>query len=193
MKIYTRTGDGGTTGLLAGGRVSKASARMEACGDVDELNAVLGLAACYLAAEPHSPELEQLRLLLRRLQSTLFVVGAELATAPGHRTPSVEPVGKQSIAELEQAIDNLSEKQPPPASFVLPGGTPAAAALHLARTVCRRAERAAVAVMEEEQVRAEAVTYLNRLSDLLFVMAQAANRAAGVQEALWSRKDAASE
>ncbi len=170
MKIYTRTGDAGTTGLLGGSRAAKTSLRIVAIGDVDELNATLGLAG-------GGEELD-------RLQRWLFDVGAELAAPPGGRfdKPSVEA---RHVEWLEAAIDRHMAALPPLRAFVLPGGSPAAASLHLARAVCRRAERAILALHDEEPVRENVRVFVNRLSDYLFAAARAANAAAGVPDVEW--------
>lgn len=171
-RIYTRTGDHGTTRLASGQPVSKATPRVEAYGAVDEANACLGLARLHTAADP------ALDAMLARIQNELFDLGADLATPPkdGEAEGSVLRIVQSQVDRLESEIDALNDALPPLASFVLPGGTPAAAALHLARTVCRRAEREAVRLGEAgEPVGPEALRYLNRLSDLLFVAARWAN------------------
>ncbi|MEO8812804.1 MAG: cob(I)yrinic acid a,c-diamide adenosyltransferase [Caulobacteraceae bacterium] len=171
-KIYTRTGDAGTTRLASGAAVSKASARVKAYGEVDELNATLGVARLAARADT------ALDTTLARIQNELFDLGADLATPAGKAgaAPALRIVPAQT-ERLEREIDAMNEGLAPLTSFVLPGGSAASAALHLARTVCRRAERAAVAFGhgEESGVHAEALRYLNRLSDLLFVAARAAN------------------
>jgi cob(I)alamin adenosyltransferase len=179
MKIYTKTGDRGDTGLFGGVRVSKASERVAVYGDVDELNSALGVAR----AHGHDPPLDT---LLQTIQAELFQVGAELATVPGKEDRLGIPfVGDAEIAVLERAIDAAESELEPLKTFVLPGGSPAAAALHLARCVCRRAERAAVGLGANEPVRGEVVIYLNRLSDLLFVLARLANHRAKVPDVPW--------
>jgi cob(I)alamin adenosyltransferase len=179
MKIYTRTGDDGTTGLFGGGRVKKASLRVEAYGTVDELNAALGVARATKLPE-------SIDAVLAEVQVDLFALGAELACVPGKEEKLGMPLlSSEEGARLERAIDAAEEGLPPLTSFVLPGGTPQAAALHLARTVCRRAERAVLAI-EEAPSRAEVVVYLNRLSDLLFVLARRANHVAGVVDVPWA-------
>ncbi len=180
MKIYTKRGDRGETSLLGNEPASKASLRVCAYGDVDELNATLGLARTHLA--PRDGELDA---ILAGLQSALFDLGAELATPPGAAGKASTPVGPEDVARLERIIDRLQEELEPQKHFVLPGGSPAAAALHLARTVCRRAERSVVALREKEPVGADALVFLNRLSDLLFVMARAANARAAVADVPW--------
>lgn len=177
MRIYTKTGDDGTTGLYGGLRLSKAAHRVEAYGTVDELNAVLGWArAAGLPGE--------LDRTLERVQDDCFRLGAFLACAPG-KDPGVARLSDADVARLEQAIDRLEADLPPLRTFVLPGGGEAAARLHVARTVCRRAERAVVGLAAAEALDGVFVRWLNRLSDLLFVQARAANAAAGVADVPW--------
>jgi cob(I)alamin adenosyltransferase len=180
MKIYTKTGDDGETGLFGGERVKKNDARVDAYGSVDETNALLGVArAAGLSAA--------LEAILERIQSQLFVLGAELATPASHRPRLKLPLlGAGEVTQLEQEIDRLEADLPPLQTFVLPAGSPGAAALHHARTVCRRAERAVVGVQDSAQLRGELVVYLNRLSDLLFVMARHQNQSAGVADVAWA-------
>ena len=173
MKIYTRTGDRGETSLFGGTRVSKSDPRIEAYGTVDELNSFLGAARAHGVPGELETELE-------RAQNDLFEIGAQLAS-PG--TDRFRGVDARRTSELEAAIDALESHLPALTSFVLPGGSAAAARLHVARTVCRRAERAVVALGEEAA--ADAITYLNRLSDYLFVAARFANRQAGAEETTW--------
>ena len=177
-RIYTRTGDRGSTRLATGEPVSKASLRVSAYGDVDETNACIGLARLHADAE--------LDALLARIQNDLFDLGADLAT-PDSEEVKWEPLRilDSQVDRLEREIDQLNADLAPLDSFVLPAGTPAAAHLHLARTVCRRAERACVALIAEEKdaVSPAALKYLNRLSDLLFVAARHANRQDG--DVLW--------
>jgi len=177
MKIYTRTGDDGTTGLYGGVRVPKDDPRVEAYGTVDETNAALGLARA--AGLP--PEVEA---VLATAQSTLFDVGAALAT-PSDRANAAATVGEDDVALLEGAIDVLEARLAPLQTFVLPGGTEAAARLHVARTVCRRAERLVVALARRAPVAPAIVRWLNRLSDLLFVQARYANHVAKVPDVPW--------
>lgn len=177
MKIYTRGGDDGSTGLFGGGRVAKCHARVAAYGAVDELNACLG----WARAAPLPGPLDE---VLARVQAECFRVGAVLASPPG-RDPGVCPVGDAEVAALEAAIDALEEGLPPLRNFILPGGAEGAARLHLARTLCRRAERAVVALAQEEAVDGVLVRWLNRLSDLLFVQARAANHEAGRGDEPW--------
>jgi len=181
VKIYTRTGDAGDTGLLGGGRVRKDDPRVAAYGQVDELCAVLGFA---LALEPQDFS----RAALERIQRDQFTIGAELATpdpaALGRVLPG-DPIGESEILALETIIDAREEELAPLTNFILPGGTPKAAALHVARTVCRRAERAVVSLAHGVRVSPAIVTYLNRLSDLLFVLARSANAAGGRADVKW--------
>ena len=185
MKIYTKAGDSGETGLFGGSRVAKDDARVEAYGTVDELNCALG--AARAALPPDSP----LDPLLARLQSELFDLGAELATPPARldsKLGAKVPLATDArIAALEAEIDRMEEELSPLKTFILPGGTPAAAALHLARGVCRRAERRTVTLahLDAVAVRPEALRYLNRLSDLLFVLARYANHTAGLPDVPW--------
>lgn len=179
MKIYTRTGDRGETGLLGSPRVRKSDPRVEAYGEVDELNAAIGAARASL----EDPEIDA---HLARVQDELFRVGAELATPPGAKQrPAVPPVDPGFAERLEQAMDGWDRELPPLRHFVLPGGTRGAAALHLARCVCRRAERRAVALAGASEVAPPVLGYLNRLSDFLFVAARVANRRAGRDETVW--------
>jgi len=179
MKIYTKTGDAGDTGLFGGARVSKACPRVEAYGEIDELNSVLGLAL----AEPFD---DSVTALLTDVQSRLFDLGAELATAPDSKVALGIPlIGDEQVGALESAIDRAESELEPLKTFVLPGGSRAAAHLHLARTVCRRAERRLVALASEETVRPEAIRYVNRLSDALFVLARLANHRAGIADVPW--------
>lgn len=180
MKIYTRRGDGGETDLLGGGRVGKDDRRVEAYGEVDELNACLGAAA---SASPHA----DLRDLVRALQATLFSLGAHLASPDEARREraAIPGVGEADVEELEKRIDALEAELLPLQRFILPGGSPAAAAFHVARTVCRRAERRAVALARGEPLSPVALRYLNRLSDLLFVVARVENRRSGVPDVEW--------
>lgn len=177
MKIYTKTGDAGETGLFDGTRVPKSDARVATYGEVDELNACLGLARSA-SGDP------QLTGMLERLQRDLFALGATLAD-PAHRIAdrvTKAAIAPEDIAQLEEWIDTLETELTPLRRFILPGGTQSAAALHLARTVCRRAERAMVALGGLEP---ELLIYVNRVSDLLFVMARAANHRTNTAETEW--------
>jgi cob(I)alamin adenosyltransferase len=174
-KIYTRTGDAGTTGLGNGERVPKDHLRVEAYGTVDELNSAIGV----LLATPELPA--PVADCLTRVQHRLFDLGGELCL-PGHRA-----IGAEAVARLEEHLDAFNADLPPLKDFVLPGGAPSAAACHLARTVCRRAERRCWRLAGEESVNEFALQYLNRLSDLLFVIARLLNRAAGRDEPIWQK------
>jgi cob(I)alamin adenosyltransferase len=179
-KIYTRRGDDGSTGLFGGPRVRKDDLRVSAYGDVDELNSTLGVAREQVLEQP------DLRALIDALQSELFTLGAELATPDAEQAPKEVPrITAQHVTRLEQEIDRLTGELPEMKNFILPGGSSAGAALHLCRTVCRRAERKAVSLADGSPVSALALAYLNRLSDLLFVMARAANLRAGGREIPW--------
>jgi cob(I)alamin adenosyltransferase len=181
VKIYTRTGDTGETALFGGGRVSKDHPRTAAYGDVDELNSAIGVARATAPTELFDE-------LLEGIQRDLFAIGGQLAT------PEPEKVAKaiakavlppERVESFERVMDDAEGELPPLRAFVLPGGTPKAAALHLARTVCRRAERSVVRVMREEAVPAEILVYLNRVSDLLFTLARLANHRAGAGDITW--------
>ncbi len=183
-KIYTRTGDDGTTGLGSGERRRKDDLRVEAYGTVDETNAAIGIARLSTAAA------EELDAMLVRIQNDLFDLGADLATPPTDTPLPYEAlrIVQDQVDRLEREIDTLNAKLAPLRSFVLPGGTPAAAALHLARTICRRAERLMVTLAAQEPVGAPALKYVNRLSDFLFVAARYANHEAegeGGGDVLW--------
>lgn len=178
MKIYTRTGDDGTTGLFGAGRVAKDHARIEAIGTVDETNAAIGVAH---ASSGHQPNIRE---LLSRLQHELFVAGADLATPLSARA-NTQRISQEHITNLELAIDALGEPLAPLKHFVLPGGTDLAARLHLARVVCRRAERRVVTLDRLELLNELVVIYLNRLSDLLFVLARRANHNADSPDVFW--------
>jgi cob(I)alamin adenosyltransferase len=178
VKIYTRTGDDGSTALLGPGRVLKSAPRIEAYGSVDETNAALGTARAldadgWLAGE------------IASIQSQLFNLGAELATTTPQARAGLECIAEADVETLERTIDRLEQDLPPLASFILPGGSLLAAQLHFARTVCRRAERRVVALHELEGGEPRLVRYLNRLGDLLFVMARWCNRRAGGPEIEW--------
>jgi cob(I)alamin adenosyltransferase len=184
MKIYTKAGDGGQTALFGGQSVAKDVPRVEAYGTVDELNACLGLVGAVTNSLP-----ADLAALLARVQSELFDLGAELATPPeraddrlAYRVPLMEPAG---VEALEAEIDRYETELTPLKTFILPGGTRAAATLHLARTVCRRAERRVVTLAACESVNPEVIRYLNRLSDLLFVLARVANHRADMPDVPW--------
>jgi cob(I)alamin adenosyltransferase len=180
VRIYTRTGDGGETALLGGQRVRKSALRVEAYGELDELNACLGLAVAAGADA-------QTAKLLVEIQRHLFALSARVADAreAGATPPEKTTFPEAHVAMLEGAIDQAEAVLPPLKTFVIPGGTELAARLHLARTVCRRAERRLVALAAQDNVPSIFLAYLNRLSDLLFVLARAANHRAGVAETPW--------
>ena len=178
VKIYTRTGDDGTTGVLGPGRVRKDDPRIEACGSVDELNASLGVARSLDAGGWVTSE-------LAAIQARLFSLGAELAATAPAPLANVERITDADVWALEQAIDRLDAGLPPLVNFVLPAGHVLAAQLHLSRTVCRRAERRVVTLGKRAALEPRLVHYLNRLADLLFVMARWCNRRAGVAEVEW--------
>ena len=181
LKIYTRTGDAGDTGLFGGGRVAKDDPRVEAYGDVDELNAAIGLARA-IELMPHIDE------VLVPIQRDLFAIGSLLATPDREKMRAQldkARVDEDRITQLERAIDAGEAELEPLRAFIIPGGTPKAAALHVARTVCRRAERRVVSLSHGVEIPALVVIYLNRLSDLLFVLARVANRRAGAGEVTW--------
>jgi len=180
MRIYTKGGDAGQTGLVGGQRVAKCDARVAAYGDVDELNAVLG--TCRTLALP-----DEVSAVLAAVQAQLFTLGSELATPePSKARGAVPHTQADWSVALEQSIDAFDGALPELRNFILPGGTPGAAQLHLARTVCRRAERAVVALAEHAEVSAEVLRYLNRLSDWLFMAARLCNARAGVADVPWS-------
>lgn len=179
MKIYTRTGDQGDTALFGGGRVSKSHGRVEAYGTIDELNAILGVAR---AGNPS----EQADAWLRDVQQQLFHLGADLATPLDAKADWIVRVTPQEIKRLEEGIDRMTETLEPLRNFILPGGTFAAAQLHVARTVCRRAERLIVALAESEEINPNAIAYVNRLSDWLFTLSRYENQQAGESEQKWA-------
>jgi cob(I)alamin adenosyltransferase len=181
QRIYTKTGDAGETGLFGGGRVPKSHPRVEAYGAVDELNAVLGWACTSIRTE-------WIGDVLRRVQPDLFAIGAHLATPAmeGRTGPKLPPLPHHRIAVLESSIDTAEAELPELRSFILPGGSPGGAALHVARTVCRRAERRVVELARAEAVADVILVYLNRLSDLLFVVARLENNRSGAAEQTWS-------
>lgn len=180
-RIYTRTGDGGETGLFGGGRVAKDHPRVEAYGSVDELNAIIGWAILHTRHD-------STRARLLTLQSDLFALGAHLATPPpatGRRAPRLPSLPASRPMEMESWMDEADESLEPLRSFILPGGSNGAAALHIARTVCRRAERAVVTLQQETDVDPFALVFLNRLSDYLFVAARLENRIVGLADQPW--------
>jgi cob(I)alamin adenosyltransferase len=182
MKIYTKTGDRGETGLFRGPRVPKHHLRVEAYGGVDELNAVLGIALC----EIHHTEIHD---LVSSLQHQLFEVGADLATPPQDKEDGRLRIPASMVESLEKAIDHFDASLPELGQFILPGGNKGGAWLHYARTVCRRAERGVTLLAEQNSVNTEILRYLNRLSDLLFVLARAENQSSGESETIWKKRN----
>jgi len=193
VKIYTKTGDNGETGLLGGARVAKDTLRVEALGSVDEVNAALGVAI----AELKSQRDDDLLALLATVQGHLFEVGAELATPKSSSAPSTSSptprIAGEHVAYLEREIDRLDTELTPLRAFILPGGSRGGALFHVARTVCRRAERAVVRLSRVEPVEREVLSYLNRLSDLLFVVARLVNAREGRWEVQWRPPDTSSK
>jgi cob(I)alamin adenosyltransferase len=175
-KIYTRTGDDGTTGLGTGERVSKDSLRVEVFGTVDELNSAIGVILSFDSLDADLVD------CLTRIQRQLFDLGGEMCL------PGTVAIGADTVADLEKQLDTFNTDLPPLKDFVLPGGHPVAASCQVARAVCRRAERRTWALARDEEVNGEALKYLNRLSDLLFVIARVLNRRAGVAEPLWGQR-----
>jgi cob(I)alamin adenosyltransferase len=193
-RVYTRTGDKGTTHLVGGAEVAKDSPRIEAFGTVDELNSILGLARTFNeqvlasgASGPAGDAARELEGILMGLQNELFDLGSQLATPPGSEYPGMLVVGDAEVAALEKCIDRCQEDLKPLESFILPGGGTVAAFLHQARTVCRRAERRVIELAHVETIDAGAIRYLNRLSDLLFVLSRWVALHAGTPEYLWER------
>ncbi len=189
-RIYTRTGDDGTTGLVGGERVAKTDLRIEAYGTLDELSSVIGVSRAALRNQmPDEPRARELDAWLAWTQDILFNLGAELATPVAKRWEGMPLAGDAEARALERAIDRAQQDLEPLANFIHPGGSMPGATLHVARTICRRAERIIVALRDEEpEISAEAVRYVNRLSDALFVWARWINAAAGVPEHLWNAK-----
>jgi cob(I)alamin adenosyltransferase len=183
-RVYTRSGDDGKTALVGGKRVGKSHLRVTSYGDIDELNSVLGL-----VKERLSPRTEELKEVIEYLQQELFDLGSELATPPSAHYPQMLKISSDQVAQLERACDSYGEGLEELTSFILPGGSEVAALLHLARTVCRRAERSIVLLSEdkdpESSVSGEVVKYINRLSDLLFMVARWALKAEGKTTPLW--------
>ncbi len=178
MKIYTKTGDRGDTSLFGGQRVPKDALRIEAYGTVDELNSILGL----VRADNGDPRIDA---ILEVVQNELFELGADLATPQSVERGNVKRIDARDVQALEKVIDDLGGQLKPLRSFILPGGSPVAARMHFARTVCRRAERAVVRLSRNEDIGDTVVMYLNRLSDLLFVLARYANHRGGIGEVRW--------
>ncbi len=186
-RIYTKTGDQGETGLVGGQRVAKDAQRIEVFGTVDELNSFVGLARIS-ARESGLNELES---IFERIQHELFNLGSVLATLPQDLHPNQPRITKETIDQLEREIDQYNTTLPALRSFVLPGGSRICAELHVCRTVCRRAERTLVTMKHAEEIPIEAMLYLNRLSDAMFVWSRWVNQALGVEEALWQPNKAA--
>jgi cob(I)alamin adenosyltransferase len=179
MKIYTKTGDKGETALFGGERVPKDALRIEAYGSVDELNCIIGV---IRSLSPH----KSVDSILGKIQNQLFELGADLATPIAHKSPFITRIKKKHSTLLEKTIDKLDAQLSPLRSFILPGGSVIASHLHLARTVCRHAERNVVRLSRNEDIGDEVIIYLNRLSDLLFVMARYANHLDGKEEVKWA-------
>ena len=185
-RVYTRVGDDGQTALVGGRRVPKDSPRIEAYGTIDELNAIIGLARVFNADRKKSGKRHRwLDEVLRRLQNELFDLGSELATPSDATYEGMFRVGAEQVTALERLMDECQKELTPLKSFILPGGGPVGGFLHQARTVCRRAERAVVALGEKEKVSAPARRYLNRLSDLLFIAGRRLNKHAGRTDVQW--------
>lgn len=178
MKIYTKTGDTGQSSLYGGKRVGKDYIRLEAYGTIDELNSTLSLVIS-------SADTKELENDLRNIQSDLFRLGSELAVPEGKSIPGFNLLDNSRTDWLELTMDKMSETLPPLKSFILPGGTKLASYLHLARTICRRAERRVVTLANQETVRPEVIAYLNRLADYLFVLARFVNQQANIQDITW--------
>lgn len=178
MKIYTKTGDAGTTALYGGARVSKADERVETYGTIDELNAHLGLLRDQEVNQARAP-------LFQEIQETLFVIGSHLAADPSKESMKLPPLSEESVPHLEASIDALDADLPAMKYFILPGGHPAVSVCHVARCVCRRAERQVVRFSQHETVDPMIIVYLNRLSDWLFVLARAMGQQLGVDEIPW--------
>ncbi len=177
MNIYTKTGDTGETSLFGGQRVPKTNTRIDAYGTIDELNSHLGLA---LSHGLH----DEVEKCVKTLQDELFVLGADLATPPTKKT-KIERISSTHISNIEKRIDEFDQQLPPLQFFIHPGGTAGAATLHVSRTVCRRAERSCITCKFHESLNSEVIIYLNRLSDLLFVLARFENKKAGIEESKW--------
>jgi len=179
MKIYTRTGDKGTTALLGGKRVSKSDLRINAYGTIDELNSYLGLIRDH-------DEIPDEKELLIGIQNQLFIIGSHLATEPGKSFDYVPPVDKNEAAKLEESIDKMNDTLPEMSHFILPGGHKLISFIHIARCVCRRAERSAVELAQSEEISDLIIIYLNRLSDYLFVLSRAVALKVGAEEVPWT-------
>ncbi len=178
MKIYTKTGDSGTTSLFGGKRVTKADARIDAYGTVDELNSFIGL------VRDQEVNLKRTDILIR-IQNTLFVIGAILATEPGNTKVNIPSLQEGDVLFLEKEIDAMDAELPPLRFFILPGGHTAVSFCHVARTVCRRAERLTTALYDQEKFDPLVIKYLNRLSDYLFVLSRMMTKELGIEEVAW--------
>ena len=190
-KVYTRTGDKGSTGLVGGKRIDKDHPRIEAVGTVDELNAIIGLARTFNASAGAQAPRERIDAILKRVQNDLFDVGADLATPSADRWEGMHRVGDAEVARIERRIDELNKDLGPLEEFVLPGGGPVGAFLHQARTVCRRAERDIVRLGHvDDDIGDGCLRYANRLSDLLFVMSRWAAKQHGEPEYTWEKPTA---
>ena len=187
-RIYTKTGDKGETGLVGGVRVRKDSDRIEAYGTVDELNSVLGIVRSFFKEIPNRELFQKIDPRFYKIQNILFVVGSDLATAPGKTYPNQVFVQERQVEELENWIDEWQADLKPLPEFILPGGGKIASFLHLARTVCRRAERITIRLSCSEEVRPEVIRYLNRLSDTLFVLSRWLAQKLGEEETMWDRR-----
>jgi cob(I)alamin adenosyltransferase len=186
-RVYTRTGDDGSTGLVGGARVAKDSLRVESYGAVDELNSIVGMARVFNSEEPPGPVRYRLEEVLRRLQNELFDLGSELATPPDAVYEGMFRVSAADVRALEEEMDECQKDLDPLKSFVLPGGGRVSGLLHVARTVCRRAEREVLRLGREEEVGEHVLAYLNRLSDLFFVLSRWVGSQRGESEYLWER------
>jgi cob(I)alamin adenosyltransferase len=186
-RVYTRGGDAGETSLVGGQRIAKDAVRIESYGTVDELNAIVGLArtANRKAGSAGAADRARLERILERIQNELFNLGSDLATLPADRHPKQPVIEKRHVQHLEKTIDSLNVGLPELGSFVLPGGGEVSALLHQARTVCRRAERIVTTLARVEVIGDQCLVYLNRLSDLFFVLSRFASRAYGEEETLW--------
>lgn len=186
-KVYTKTGDKGKTRLAGGQPVWKDAVRVEAYGTVDELSAVIGVVRAQLLKEPRDTRLAQVERELRWVQNKLFDIGGILATTPGQSFPNMPSIEKADVDRLERSIDGWQKDLQPLKEFILPGGGAIASMLHLARTVCRRAERRCVSLMRKDQADTASIVFLNRLSDALFVLARWVAHSLGESEVLWER------
>ena len=187
-KVYTRAGDQGETVLVGGRKVRKDSLRIESYGTVDELNAAVGIVRSLNIAQAEKAVVERVEKELQVVQQTLFNLGSELACDPEDLVPGMPVASQADIEHLEGCMDEWSEELPPLKSFILPGGGPVHAHLHLCRTVCRRAERVVIHLASEETIRPEAIRYLNRLSDFFFVLGRWVGKRYGEPEFLWQPK-----